>query len=199
MNEVDPAPAGRERHITLWPSIVMLGLLCGFWVFLYNDILWSLFVFGLNLFSAVCLIYFLCQVVLLRLKKSVFFLIPVLLIATTGLLLFPRVPAVTGPVERSLSHSRDHVEFFIYNLRHHIKTEVRKNGYRYKRWTLEKFSGTGYEIVYDAADRTVDEDDTESGGCYTSVLSLGDHFYFVRGECPGLLNVFNFLFFGLFR
>ena len=102
------------------------ALLFGFWVFLYNDILWSFFVFGLNLFSAVCLICFLCQVVLLRLKKSVFFLIPVLLIATTGLLLFPRVLAVTGPVERSLSHSRDHVEFFIYNLRHHIKAEVRK-------------------------------------------------------------------------
>src|SRR5208283_439670 len=129
-----------------------------------------------NLFSAVCLICFLCQVVLLRLKKSVFFLIPVLLIATTGLLFLPRVPAVTGPVERWLSHSRDHVEFFIYNLRHHIKAEVRKNGYRYKEWGLEKFSGTGYEIIYDAADRIRYEDNTESGGCYTSVLGLGDHF-----------------------
>jgi hypothetical protein len=199
MTEVEPAPAGRKKRITLWPSIVMLALLFGFWMFLYNDILWPLFVFGLNLFSAVCLVCFLCQVVLRRLKKSPFFLIPVLLIATTGLLLFPWVPAVTRPVERSLYHSRDHAEFFIYNLRHHIKAEARKNGYRYKRWTLEKFSGTSYQIIYDAADMTVDEDDTESGGCYTSVLSLGDHFYFHRGECPGLLNLFNLLIFGLFR
>jgi hypothetical protein len=186
MTEVESAPAAsKKRHITLWPLIVMLALLFGFWVFLYNDILRFLFALGLNLFSAVWLICFLYQVVLLRPKKSVFFLIPVLLIATTGLLFFPRVVAVTWPVERSLFHSRDHVEFFICNLRHHLKAEVRKNGYRYKKWTLEKFSGTSYQIIYDAADKIANEDDTESGGCYTSVFGLGNHFYFVRGECHG--------------
>ncbi len=187
MNEVEPAPAGGKRKITLWPSILMLALLFGFWVFLYNDILRVLFGFGVNLFSAVCLICFLCQVVLLRLKKSVFFLIPVLLIATTGLLLFPRVPAVTGPVGRSLYHSRDHLEFFIYDVRHHIKAEARKNGYKYKEWTLGRFSAVSYQIVYDVSDWIHSEDNTEKGGCYTSVFGLGDHFYFVRDECEGFL------------
>ena len=74
-------------------------------------------------------------------------------------------------------------EFLMYNARHNIKAEVRQSGCRYKKWILLKHSGTSYQIIYDAADKIVEEDDTERGGCYISVDRVGEHFYFLRGEC----------------
>lgn len=120
-------------------------------------------------------------------KKCLSFLIPVLLAATTGSLFVSLWP-VAGPIRRSLFYSRDYVEFLMYDVRHHIKAEVRRNGYKHKKWTVRKhYSETSYQVVYDPTDKIVKEDDTDGGGCYTTVFSLGDHFYFVRGECPGIL------------
>jgi hypothetical protein len=188
MNEVESSPAvsRKKRSITLWPSIVMLSLLLGSWVFFYNDVALIFFAFGLNLFAAVCLICFLYQMVRLRPKKSAYFLIPVLLLASTGFMLIPRVAAM-WPIRKSFFYSRDYVEFLVYDARHHIEAEVRQNGYRYKEWHLPKHSGTYYQIVYDVTDATARRDGIEGGGCTDWVTWVGGYFYFVRVECPGIL------------
>ena len=52
------------------------------------------------------------------------------------------------PIDRVLVGSRDHVEFLIYEARHHIKAQVRSTAVRYKEWQLY---GNHY-IVYDVTD-----------------------------------------------
>lgn len=191
MNEVESvAAASRKREFMLWPSIVQLVLLFWSWIFIYHDIVWFLLVLVMDLFFAVCLICFLYQVVLRRLRRSLSFLTPVLLAVLTGFLfILPIAPVaepmitVGAPARAALFHSRDYVEFLMYNARHNIKAEVRQSGCRYKKWILLKHSGTSYQIIYDAADKIVEEDDTERGGCYISVDRVGEHFYFLRGEC----------------
>ncbi len=185
MNEVDPAPAATKRRITLWPSIVMLVFFSGLWVLQYSDVIGVLFALVINFFSVICIIGFLCLIFLRRPKKSVFYLIPVLVAATTGWLIIPRV-AVIRPVQRSFFDSRDYVEFLMYDAKYHVREDARRNGYKYKEWTLPKNSGTSYQIIYDAKGRIAWKDETEGGGCYETVLNLGDHFYFDRGECPGV-------------
>ena len=185
MNQVEPAPAGRKRKVTLWPSIVMLVLFSGVWVLQYNDVIGVLFMLVINFFSVICIICFLCLIYLRRPKKSLFYLIPVLVAATTGWLIIPRV-AVIRPVQRAFVDSRDYVEFLMYDAKYHVKEDVRRNGYKYKEWTLPKNSGTFYQIIYDATGRIAQKNDTEGGSCYDTVLNLGEHFYFYRVDCPGV-------------
>ena len=120
-------------------------------------------------------------IVLLRLRKSLSFLIPILLAASMGWWFIP-VPAMR-PISTPFHYSRDYVEFLIYDARHHIKAEVRNTKPEYKEWQLHKRSGIDYQIVHDTTGKTLREADTEKGGCYSAVFSLGDHFYFVRGIC----------------
>ena len=188
MIEVESAPiTTKKRNIVLWPSIVMLTLVCGFWVFLYDDIPRLLLCLSIHFFAAICLICFICLIVLRRLRKSLSFLIPILLAGSMGWWFIP-TPAMS-PISRGFSDSRDYVKFLAYNARHHIKAEVRNTRPDYKIWGLYKHSGTAYTIVYDVTDKTLRKDRTEQGGCYSDVSSLGEHFYFVRGICQGFFLI----------
>ena len=182
MIETESAPANSKRRtILLWPSFVMLPLLFGLWVFLYDDIRSLLLWLIINFFAVVCLISFVCLIVLRRLRKSLSFFIPVLL-AVTIVWSFIPVSAVR-PISTPFQHSRDYVEFLIYDAKHHIRAEARQNRYAYKEWHLNKRSSVDYQIVYDTTGKTLREANTEEGGCYSAVFTLGEHFYFVRGIC----------------
>jgi len=186
MIEVESTPAtSKRRNVVFWPSVVMLVMVLGSWVFLYDDRFALLLWLAIHLFAVICLISFVCLIVLRRLGKSLSFLIPILLAASMGWWFIP-VPAMT-PITKAFAYSRDYVEFLIYDARHHIKAEVRNTKPKYREWPLYKPSGTYFSIVYDITDKTLKEDGTEQGGCYSTVFSLGEHFYFVRAMCPGIL------------
>ena len=102
MIEVESAPVTtKKRNIVLWPSIVMLTLVCGFWVFLYDDIPRLLLCLSIHFFAAICLICFICLIVLRRLRKSLSFLIPILLAGSMGWWFIP-TPAMS-PISRGFS------------------------------------------------------------------------------------------------
>ena len=184
MIEAESAPANsKKRTIMLWPSLVMLASVFGFWVFLYDDLIWALFWLAIYLFALICLISFVCLIVLRRFRKSLSFFLPILLASVIGMWLIP-VPAMR-PLSEAFAHSRGYVEFLIYDARHHIRAEVRNTRPEFKEWRLHKNSLADYRIVYDATDKTLKEDGIEEGGCYSDVFSLGKHFYFVRGICVG--------------
>ena len=180
MNEVESTSAGsKKRGISLWPSIVMFALGLGLWVFVYDDFvvlcLWVISFF----FSAACLVCFLVLMILRRPKRSLSFLIPIFLYFATGLA--PPIPVfgwIMGPIDNLLGGSRNHVEFVIYEARHHIKAEVRQNGYRYKEWQL---NGTIF-IVYDVTDAVIRKNDIK-GGCNGWVSKVDEHFYFWDTDC----------------
>jgi hypothetical protein len=185
MIEAESAPAtSKKRNVVFWPSAVMLVMVFGFWVFLFDDLCWLLLWLIIEFFSVICLISFVSLIVLRRLRKSLSFFIPLLLAATMGQLFIP-VPAMR-PISTPLYYSRDYVEFLIYDAKHHIRAEAQQNRYEYKEWQLHKHSAIDYHIVYDTTGKTLREADTEQGGCYSAVFSLGDHFYFVRGMCPSV-------------
>jgi len=175
----------KKRNIVLWPFIVVLTMALGFWVFLYDDILIILLWVGIQFFAAICFICFIYLIRLRRLRRSLSFLIPALLAAAVAWLLILPLANVMLPIRASLDHSRDYVEFLIYDARHCIRAEARQNKYGYKVWHLHKNSSTAYSIVYDATDEALMENHAEREACYSVVFSLGDHFYFVRGECIG--------------
>jgi hypothetical protein len=186
MIEVESVPATcKRRNIVFWPSVVMLVMVLGSWVFLYDDRFALLLWLAIHLFAVICLISFVCLIVLRRPGKSLSFLIPILLAASMGWWFIP-VRAMT-PITNAFAYSRDYVEFLIYDARHHIKAEVRNTRPERREWHLYKHSATDFYIVYDITDKTLKEDGTEQGGCYSVVFSLGEHFYFVRGICPGIL------------
>lgn len=185
MIEVESTLAtSRKRTTMLWPSFVMLVMVFGFWVFFYDDLFWTLFWLVIHLFAVICLVSFVCLIVVRRLRKSLSFLIPIVFAASMGWWFVP-VPAMES-IGKVFAYSRDYVEFLIYDAKHHIRVEARQNRYEHKEWQLHKRSGTDYQIVYDTTGKTLREADTEQGGCYSAVFSLGDHFYFVRGMCPGV-------------
>jgi hypothetical protein len=186
MIEVESAPVTtKKRNIVLWPSIVLLAMVFGFWVFLYDDPPGLLLLVGIQFFAAICFICFICLIVLRGLRKSLSFLFPALLAAAVAWGLILPMVKVMLPIRTSFMDSRDYVEFLVYNARHQIKAEAQQNRYRYKVWHLYKHSTTAYSIVYDATDETLMENNDKHGACYSEVFSLGDHFYFVRGECIG--------------
>ena len=175
-------PATKKKKLTLWPSIVVLALLCAWWVFFYWDIFSLLLLIVMWFFSAGWLIYFLVLMLLRRPRKALSFLIPALAVALTTLPVGPMEPAAL-PIARSLVQSRQYVEFLIYDARHHVKAEVRKNGYAYRKWALLKGSIVAYEIVYDATDGILKKDMTGNDGCFTTVYRVGGHFYMVAEIC----------------
>ena len=184
MIEVGSAPAStKKRTIMLWPSVVALVMVLGLWGFLYHDSLFTLFWLAIHLFAIICVISFVCLLVLRRLRKSLSFLIPLVLAASTGWWFIP-VPAMV-PITNVFAYSRDYVEFLIYDARHHIRAEVRTTKPQYEKWHLHKHSLVGFEIVYDAKDKTLREAGPEQNGCFVQVFSLGHHFYFVRDICVG--------------
>lgn len=177
------SPIFTKKGFVLWPSLAMLAIDLGIWLALYNNLI-SLYLLAASfLFSAVCLICFLALMVLRRPKKAVSFLIPLLLCGATGLVPpFPVLITATDPMRRALVHSRHRVEFLIYDARHHIKEEVRQNGYRYKEWRLDTSSGMDF-LSYDVTDGVVEKDGADIGGCFQSVYRVAEHFYFVGHGC----------------
>jgi len=190
MIEAESAPASsKKRTIMFWPSVVMMALVFGFWVFLYDDVFWTLFYLVIHLFALICLISFVCLIVFGRLRKSLSFFVPILLGATMGWWFIPVPLPPLYSMLKAFSHSRGYVEFLIYDARHHIKSEVRNSRPELKEWHLHKNSTSDFQIVYDVTDKTLKEDGIEEGGCYSEVYSLGGHFYFVRGICIGFQGI----------
>ena len=188
MTEVESAPAStKKRTIMLWPSIVALALLFAFWVFFYDDEMLLLIWVGIQFFGAVSLVWLVCLIAFRRLNKSVSFLIPILLAASLEGWFIPA--PVMRLISTAFTDSRDYVEFRIYDAKHHIRAEVRNTKPEYKKWHLYKPSGTDFSIVYDVTEKTLKDDGTEEGGCYSEILSLVDDFYFVRVTCPGFFRV----------
>ena len=184
MTEVESAPAStKKRTIMLWPSVVALALLFAFWVFFYDDELSVLFWLGLQFFGAISLVWLVCLIVLERVRKSLSFFIPILLAASMGW--WPVTETVTRPILTAFRDSRNYVEFLIYDAKHHIRAEARQNRYGYRVWHLCKHSASGHDIVYDASDETLMQNNVEEDNCYSVVFSLGEHFYFVTEGCVG--------------
>ncbi len=184
MIEVESAPAAsKKRTMVFWPSIVALALLFASWVFFYDDELSILLWVGIQFFGAISLVWFVCLIVLRRLNRSVSFLIPIVLAASMGWWSVS-TPAMK-PIATAFAYSRHYVEFLVYDARHHIRAEARQNRYGYKIWRLYKHSASSYDIVYDALDETLTQNDAEEDSCYSVVFSLGEHFYFVTGGCVG--------------
>jgi len=191
MIEAESSPATSERRkISPWPSIVLLFLVAGVWVFLFDDFLMTLFVLGIAFLLAICLICGLVLVILRKLKRSFSFLIPVVLVAGWLFILAITPVARTAFVD-AVSYSRSYVDFVIYAAKHHIKAEVRQNGYKYKRWHLRTDLWDDYYIVFDGTDGIVKKDRTRlyddpmaDPGCSIRVFSVGNHFYLVKEGCP---------------
>jgi hypothetical protein len=180
----------RKNAIVLWPSLAMLALCLGLWVFLYNDGAAFLLLLACFLFSVACFVYSLVLAVLDRTKRSLSFIPPVLLYVATGFAPpLPGMTEITDPIRIALVDSRDHVEFLVYDVQHHIKVEVRQNGYKYKEWRLQKHSGKSFYIVYDVTDAIAGRDGMEGGGCVDLVLKVEEHFYFLRVVCLGFFQV----------
>lgn len=181
MNEIEPVlEVSRKSRLSrwlpivalLWPSIVMLLPVLGYWVYFYDDVP-PLLLFLLALFfSVICFICFLIFIVMKKWKMSLSFLIPLLLAATT--------------ISRLFIESRDYAEFRVYDARHHIKAEVRQQGYRYKEWPLDTHDGYYHRIVYDVTDEIGKKDGIDNDGCYDSVFKVGEHFYFYSTVCSGI-------------
>lgn len=192
MNDTTSAPTSPERgKITSWPSIVMLLLLFGIWFFIFSDIVF-LFLVGVIIFLAICLLYFVVLVAFRELKSSVSFLIPVVLIAVSASILLLITPVTRSALRQAMFHSRNHVDFLIYAIMHHIKADVRQNGYKYKRWHLRTDLWQTWYIVFDVTDEIVKKDNTlydnpmASPDCRIRVFSVHDHFYLVEEGCPPL-------------
>ena len=188
MTEVESTPAStKKRTIMLWPSVVALALLFAFWVFFYDDELLLLIWVGIQFFGAVSLVWLVCLIVSRRLNRSLSFLIPILLAASLEGWFIPA--PLMSLISTAFTDSRDYVEFLIYDAKHHIRAEVSNTKPEYKKWHLYKPSGTDFSIVYDVTEKTLKEDGTGEGRCYSEILSLGDDFYFVRVTCPGFFRI----------
>ena len=191
MIEVESTPAtSKKRKISPWPSIVLLFLVAGVWVFLFHDFLMPLFVIGIALFLAICLICCLVLLILRKLKRSFSFLISVVMVAG-WLFILAIAPAARTAFADAVSYSRNYVDFVIYAAKHHIKADVRQNGYKYKRWHLRTDLWDDYYIVFDGTDGIVKKDGTRlyddpmaDPGCSVRVFSVGNHFYLVKEGCP---------------
>ena len=190
MIEVESAPAAsKKRNVVFWPSVVMLVMVFVFWVYLYDELRSLLLWLIIEFFAAICLISFVCLIVLRRFRKSLSFFVPILLAATMGWWFIP-VPAMR-PVSTPFQYSRDYVEFLIYAAKHHIREDVRQNGLKYKRWHLRTDLWDDYYIVFDVTDGIVKKDRTRlyddpmaDPGCSVRVFSVGNHFYLVKEGCP---------------
>ena len=186
MIEVEPAPAtSKKRKISPWPSIVLLFLVAGVWVFLFDDFLMPLCVIGIAFLLAIYLICCLVLVILRKLKRSLSFLIPVVLVG--GWLFILAITPVAGTAfADAVSYSRNYVDFVIYAAKHHIKADVRQNGHKYKRWHLRTDLWDDCYIVFDVTDGVLNKDRTrlyDDPGCSVRVFSVGNHFYLVREGC----------------
>ncbi len=180
MNEDEAgAEATEKKRIPLWPSVVMLIMMFVYWFFIYNNFFLLMIAIVMTFYWFSCLLACPCMLAF-GLRYSICVLIPVLLPVISGLVFIPLsfVMTVTTPIRKTLFHSRDYVEFFIYDRCHHIKAQVRKSGYRYQEWEGELYQDYGYEIVYDPTDKTAAEPVQEN----LSVLRIGDHFYFIRAS-----------------
>ena len=191
MNEPESNPAlSTGRGFCLWPTIAMLALSFVHWLLLYHFVAHFLLVLAGFFFSAACLVCSLVLVVLRKPKKALSFLIPVLLGVAIGPVPVPVriVGHIIAPIRAVCDHSRDRVEFLIYDARHHIKAEVRQNGYKYKKWDLFESFTTDYYIVYDVTDAVVRRNGVREGICTDWVNRVDGHFYFLRVEYPGTLK-----------
>jgi hypothetical protein len=189
----------RKRTIVLWPFAVLFVLRLGIWIFLYNDDIHTLLLIIGILLSVACLVRALVLTVHRAPMRSLSFLVPVFLHVATVPVPIPIIMEMTHPVRSALVNGRHRVEFLIYESQHHIKAEVRQNGFKYgdcgysgcgyKSWPLHKDSGTYYSIVYDFTDAIGRRDGAEGGGgCIDWVNKVDEHFYILGVDCPGFFN-----------
>lgn len=174
MSAVELPDTGKKKKVLLWPSVTMLVLLLGSWVFEYRNALSGFLVLMWLCFTVVCVVRIPVLLVLRTPWRSVSFLVPVLLVAA----------ALFSP----FFYARHYVEFRVYDFQHHIREQVRRNGWTYHEWHLNKHTiNTDYSIVYDASDAIAGKDGVESGDCTDFVTPVGGHFYFHEEQCPGVL------------
>ena len=128
MNEDEAgAEATEKKRIPLWPSVVMLIMMFVYWFFIYNNFFLLMIAIVMTFYWFSCLLACPCMLAF-GLRYSICVLIPVLLPVISGLVFIPLsfVMTVTTPIRKTLFHSRDYVEFFIYDRCHHIKDRCAK-------------------------------------------------------------------------
>jgi hypothetical protein len=167
------------KGFTLWPTVVMLSFFLEEWVFFYCDfdfIGFVLFVILMFIFPAVCLIWALVLLIRKKLKSSLSFLAPALLI---GFLFSPW----SNPVRDIFTYSRHYVEFQIQKRFYFPEMNDPDKLPPCKEWLVkENHNISKFTIVYDLNDslderekrKKAESNDPDWG---YSITRVGRHFY----------------------
>ena len=166
----------KTSSYSLWPSIFAMFL------FLAGLLIYSNYS---DLFFYLMLIYFpivgICSVANLlffRLKKSISYGIPVILIS---IVVFSDLRI---PIVEKVLNTRHHIQFFLGKSKYESEVKrLKESGVFYKEWLWGTQGGTQYYLIYDESDKSAVLK-PEEPPCSETILKLEIHFYVRRDFCP---------------
>jgi hypothetical protein len=166
----------KPSSYSLWPSIFATFLfLAGLLIYSnYSD----LFLYLLFIFFPIAGIFSVANLLFFRLKKSISYGIPVMLMSI-AFFSDLRIPIAEGIV-----NTRHRIQFFFGKSNYESEVQkLKESGVFYKEWLWGSQGGTQYYLIYDESDKSAVLK-PEEPPCSETILKLKIHFYVRRNFCP---------------